>query len=163
MKMYDGFAEDTWKVSPKFTVTAGVRYDVQLTPPPGMINTQLPASFHLLQQTIKNVTDRVQPRVGFSMVALPSGDTVRARRLRLVFGVEPGQHLLCDARRERRCPDQLQLHRLQEQRRARRAGRPAPPSRTRPALSQYPNVPFMPTGPSLDRSASSQLAAQPPR
>ena len=34
MNMFDGFAEDTWKVQPNLTVTAGVRYDVQLTPAP---------------------------------------------------------------------------------------------------------------------------------
>ena len=37
MKMCDGFAEDTWKVTPNFTVTAGVRYDIQLTPNPGLV------------------------------------------------------------------------------------------------------------------------------
>ena len=35
MKMCDGFAEDTWKLMPNFTLTAGVRYDIQLTPGSG--------------------------------------------------------------------------------------------------------------------------------
>ena len=66
MKMFDGFAEDTWKIKPNFTLTAGVRYDVQLTPPPGLVNNNYPPISTEYSQTIKNVTDRVQPRVGFS-------------------------------------------------------------------------------------------------
>jgi hypothetical protein len=66
MKMYDGFGEDSWKVNRKLTVTAGVRYDVQLTPAPGKINTNYAPLSTYYSQTIKNVLDRVQPRVGFS-------------------------------------------------------------------------------------------------
>ena len=76
MQMYDGFAEDSWKVSRKFTVTAGLRYDVQLTPAPGRINNNYdPLSAHYTQ-TIKNVLDRVQPRIGFSYAPW-SGTVVR--------------------------------------------------------------------------------------
>lgn len=32
MKMYDFFGEDAWRLTPKLTVTAGIRYDLQLTP-----------------------------------------------------------------------------------------------------------------------------------
>jgi hypothetical protein len=65
MKMYDGFAEDTWKVSQKLTVNLGARYDFQLTPAPAIPNTSsaLAAEYNT---TIKNVADRVQPRIGFS-------------------------------------------------------------------------------------------------
>jgi hypothetical protein len=66
MKMFDGFAEDTWKLTPKFTLTAGVRYDVQLTPAPGTVNNNFAPLSTEYSQTIKNVMDRVQPRVGFS-------------------------------------------------------------------------------------------------
>jgi hypothetical protein len=65
MKMYDGFAEDTWKVSPKLTLNLGVRYDLQLTPAPGIPNTSSALAIKY-NSTIKNVTDRVQPRIGFS-------------------------------------------------------------------------------------------------
>ncbi len=65
MKMYDGFAEDTWKVSPKLTVNLGVRYDLQLTPPPAIPNTSSALAIKY-NSTIKNVEDRVQPRIGFS-------------------------------------------------------------------------------------------------
>jgi hypothetical protein len=66
MKMYDVFAEDSWKLTPKFTLNVGVRYDIQLTPAPGLINNNFPPLSTYYSQTIKNVLDRVQPRVGFS-------------------------------------------------------------------------------------------------
>ena len=66
MKMYNVFAGDDWKVTPKFTLNAGVRWDIQLTPPPGKINTNYSPLSNTYTQTIKNVTDRIQPRVGFS-------------------------------------------------------------------------------------------------
>jgi hypothetical protein len=66
MKMYDGFAEDSWKIRPNLTLTAGVRYDIQLTPAPGLINNNFPPISTQYSQTIKNVTDRVQPRIAFS-------------------------------------------------------------------------------------------------
>jgi len=66
MKMWDGFAEDTWKVTPNFTLTAGVRYDIQLTPSPGKVNTNYPPVSSEYSTSIKNVTDRVQPRIAFS-------------------------------------------------------------------------------------------------
>ena len=76
MKMFDAFAEDSWKLTPKFTLNAGVRYDVQLTPAPGLINNNFPPLSTYYSQTIKNVLDRVQPRVGFSWQPL-TGTVVR--------------------------------------------------------------------------------------
>jgi len=72
MKMFDAFAEDTWKLTPKFTLNAGVRYDIQLTPAPGLINNNYPPISTEYSGTIKNVTDRVQPRVGFSWSPYPT-------------------------------------------------------------------------------------------
>jgi len=66
MKMYDAFAEDSWKLRPNFLLNVGVRYDIQLTPPLGLINNNYPPLSTQYSQTIKNVTDRVQPRIGFS-------------------------------------------------------------------------------------------------
>ena len=66
MKMFDAFAEDSWKLTPNFTLTAGVRYDVQLTPAPGLVNNNFAPISTEYSQTIKNVLDRVQPRIGFS-------------------------------------------------------------------------------------------------
>ncbi len=68
--MYDGFAEDTWKLSHNFTVTAGVRYDIQLTPNPGLVNHLFDPISSEYTSSIKNVLDRVQPRVGLLMVAV---------------------------------------------------------------------------------------------
>ncbi len=76
MKMFDGFAEDTWKVTPTFTLTAGVRYDIQLTPAPGLVNNLFPPISTQYTQTIKNVTNRLQPRFGFSWQPY-AGMTVR--------------------------------------------------------------------------------------
>jgi outer membrane receptor protein involved in Fe transport len=76
MKMFDGFAQDDWKLRPNFTLTAGLRYDIQLTPAPGLINNNFPPISTEYSGTIKNVTDRVQPRVGFSWSPNP-GTVVR--------------------------------------------------------------------------------------
>jgi phage baseplate assembly protein gpV len=78
MNLIDGFAEDTWKVAPTLTLTAGVRYDIQITPAPqyttpsASLLASIPNSaavyggdFAKYSQTIKN-TSRVQPRFGFS-------------------------------------------------------------------------------------------------
>ena len=156
MKMLDGFAEDTWKVSPKFTLTAGVRYDVQLTPAPGLVNNNYPPVSSKYSTTIKNVLDRVQPRVGFSwspysgtvvrggyglFSALNQGSTYYA--MRVENGVvqinynytgcknsgEPGGGTTCTA-----VPNAANFE-------------------------QYPNVPFLPTGPSLGGSLHPQSGA----
>jgi hypothetical protein len=76
MKMYDAFAEDTWKITPNFTLTAGVRYDIQLTPAPGSVNNNFAPISTEYSGTIKNVTDRVQPRIGFSWQPM-TGTVVR--------------------------------------------------------------------------------------
>jgi hypothetical protein len=76
MKMFDGFAQDDWKLRPNLTLTAGLRYDIQLTPAPGLINNNFPPISAEYSGTIKNVTDRVQPRVGFSWSPNP-GTVVR--------------------------------------------------------------------------------------
>ncbi|MDR3751549.1 MAG: TonB-dependent receptor [Terracidiphilus sp.] len=70
MKMYDGFAEDSWKVSQKLTVNLGVRYDFQQTPSPAKPNTSSALAIEY-NTTIKNVADRVQPRIGFSWNLFP--------------------------------------------------------------------------------------------
>jgi outer membrane receptor protein involved in Fe transport len=76
MKMFDVFAEDTWKIRSNLTLNLGVRYDIQLTPAPGLVNNNYPPLSTYYSQTIKNVTDRVQPRVGFSWQPM-TGTVVR--------------------------------------------------------------------------------------
>lgn len=76
MKMFDGFGEDVWKLTPNFTLNVGVRWDVQLTPAPGLINNNYAPLSTYYTHTIKNVLGRVQPRVGFSWNPYP-GTVVR--------------------------------------------------------------------------------------
>jgi hypothetical protein len=76
MNMYDVFVQDSWAVNRKLTVNAGVRYDIQITPPPGKVNNNYPNISSEYTQTIKNVADRVTPRIGFSYNAMP-GTVIR--------------------------------------------------------------------------------------
>jgi len=71
MKMFDGFAEDMWTLRSNLTLNLGVRYDIQLTPNPLHPNTSstIAAAYNT---TIKNVEDRVQPRIGLSWSPQPS-------------------------------------------------------------------------------------------
>jgi len=75
MQMYDGFAEDSWKFRPSLVFNLGVRYDFQLTPSPAKPNTSS-AIAEYYNTTIKNVSDRVQPRIGFAWNPHP-GTVVR--------------------------------------------------------------------------------------
>ena len=84
MNMVDGFAEDSWKLRPNFTLTTGIRYDIQITPAPqyttpptipGINPLNYGTPFPLYSKTIKNVS-RFQPRVGFAWEANP-GTVVR--------------------------------------------------------------------------------------
>ena len=110
MKMFDGFFEDTWKLRPNLTITAGVRYDVQLTPAPGVNNPNFPPVSTKYSTAIKNVTRSRPTPYRIQLVALPHDG--RSWRLRHVLRSQPGQHLLRDACGERHRADQLQLHRL---------------------------------------------------
>lgn len=146
MKMFDGFAEDTWKLTSNFTLTAGVRYDVQLTPQPGLVNHLFDPISSQYTSAIKNVTDRVQPRVAFSwnpfagtvvrggyglFSALNQGSTYYAMRVengvvQLNYNFS-GCESLVGSVANTRC-----------------ATPPAGGSKL-----QYPNVPFTPSGPAL--------------
>ena len=131
MKMWDGFAQDTWAVNRKLTVTAGVRYDIQLTPPPGLVNNNYAPISTEYTQTIKNVTNRISPRIGFSYspmngtvirggygiyTALNQGSTYYAMRVDYNYS---GCKSSCTG------------------------------AFNTAATMQYPNVPFLPTGPAL--------------
>ena len=65
MKMFAGFAEDSWKIRQNLTLTAGVRYDIQLTPAPIQNNTNFAPLSTYYSSTIKN-TNRIQPRVALA-------------------------------------------------------------------------------------------------
>jgi hypothetical protein len=148
MKMYDGFAEDDWKITPNFTLNAGVRYDIQLTPPPGLVNNNYAPLSTEYTSSIKNVTDRVQPRVGFSwspyvgtvvrggyglFSALNQGSTYYAMRVENGVVQINYNYTGCGAT----------------------SGATTASCSTLPSSSTYlvyPNVPFQPTGPSLSNA-----------
>jgi hypothetical protein len=76
MNMFDVFSQDTWALRRNITVTAGVRWDAQFTPSPGLVNNNYDPLSAEYTSSIKNVLDRVQPRVGFSWSPF-SGTVVR--------------------------------------------------------------------------------------
>lgn len=141
MNMFDGFAEDTWKIKPNFILTAGVRYDIQITPNPIKTNTNYAPLSTYYSSTIKN-TNRIQPRVGFSwqvqpgtlvrggygmFSALTQGSTYYAMRvengvIQINYNFTGCESSVGTA--TSRCP-------------------------TVPNVEKYPNVPFPVTGPSL--------------
>jgi hypothetical protein len=144
MKMYDGFGEDTWKIAPNFTVTAGLRYDLQLTPPPVKFNTNYAPLSTYYSQTIKNVTDRVQPRVAFSWSPL-AGTVVRGG-YGLFSALNQGSTYY--AMRVENGVVQINYNFTGCESGATQATRcPTVPSAA--ALLKYPNVPFPVTGPPL--------------
>ena len=142
MKMFDGFAEDNWKLRRNLTVTAGVRYDVQLTPPPTRINTNYAPLSTLYSSTIKNVLNRVQPRLAFAWEAQP-GTVVRGG-YGLFSGLNQGSTYY--AMRVENGVVQVNYNYTG-----------CSSSKTSPTTCSsipanalaYPNVPFQPTGPPL--------------
>lgn len=149
MTMYDGFAEDTWRWKPNFTITGGVRWDVQLTPAPGLINNNfLPLSAEYTK-TIKNVLDRVQPRLGFSWSPFPK--TVVRGGYGLFSALNQGSTYY--AMRVENGVVQINYNYTgceSSVGSVAKAKCPTVPSTT--TSLQYPNVPFPVTGPSLSKS-----------
>jgi len=146
MKMLDGFGEDSWKVTPKFTLTAGVRYDVQLTPAPGKINTNYAPLSTYYSQTIKNVLDRVQPRVGFAWNPMPG--TVFRGGYGMFSALNQGSTYY--AMRVENGVVQINYNYTGCESGSTQATRcPTVPTTTE---EQYPNVPFPVTGPSLSNA-----------
>lgn len=149
MKMYDGFAEDTWRVTPKFTVTAGVRYDVQLTPSPGLVNNNYPPISTYYSKSIKNVMNRVQPRVGFSWS--PYIGTVVRGGYGLFSGLNQGSTYY--AMRVENGVVQINYNYTGCLNLVGSVAKSKCPTVPNSASSlKYPNVPFLPTGPSLSQS-----------
>jgi hypothetical protein len=138
MNMFDFFAQDTWAVNRRLTVTAGLRYDVQLTPAPGLINNNYNPISAQYTQTIKNVADRVAPRFGFSYQVMP-GTVVRGG-----YGIYTAlnQGSTYYAMRVENGVVQVNYN---------YSGCKSGCSSTfnTAGTEQYPNVPFLPPGPSL--------------
>ena len=140
-KIFDGFIEDSWKVRQNFTVNAGVRYDFQLTPPPVRNNTNFAPLSTLYSSTIKNVSDRVQPRIGFSYEAHP-GTVVR------------GGYGLFSALNQGSTYYAMRVENgvVQVNYNYQGCGAVTCPATTSLSTLAYPNLPFNPTGPSISGS-----------
>jgi outer membrane receptor protein involved in Fe transport len=148
MKMYDGFGEDTWKVDRKLTVTAGLRYDVQLTPAPGLINTNYAPLSTYYSQTIKNVLDRVTPRVGFSYS--PFNGTVVRGGYGLFTALNQGSTYY--AMRVENGVVQINYNYTGCKASVGKSTSTCPTVPSTSASLQYPNVPFPVSGPPLSKS-----------
>jgi hypothetical protein len=141
MKMFDGFAEDSWKLRPNLTVNVGVRYDIQLTPAPVKNNTNYAPLSTFYSSTIKNVTDRVQPRIGISWQPY-TGTVVRAG-YGLFSGLNQGSTYY--AMRVENGVVQVNYN-------YQGCAASCTAAKAATAGLLYPNVPFQPTGPALSGS-----------
>lgn len=137
MKMFDGFAQDTWKITPKLTMTAGLRYDIQITPAPIKNNTNFPPLSTLYSSSIKN-TSRFQPRVALSWEPMP-GTVFRAG-----YGIFSGLNQGSTYYAMRVENGVIQVNNNY-------TGCGATCTATSAALVglQFPNVPYLPPGPAL--------------
>ena len=144
MKMFDGFAEDSWKLRPNFTVTAGIRYDIQITPAPIKKNTNFAPLSTFYSSTIKN-TNRVQPRIAASWQ--PYQGTVVRAGYGLFSGLNQGSTYY--AMRVENGVVQVNYNYTGC---GPASGASTSSCKTVPSTTdtlQFPNVPFAPTGPPL--------------
>ena len=149
MNMFDVFGEDNWKANRYLTVTAGLRWDAQFTPPPGLVNNNYAPLSTQYTQSIKNVLDRVQPRVGFSWS--PFGGTVVRGGYGLFSALNQGSTYYAD--RVENGVVQINYNYtgcLASVGSVANAKCPTVPSTS--TKLQFPDVPFQPTGPSLSNA-----------
>jgi len=137
MNMFDFFVQDTWAVNRKLNVTAGLRYDVQLTPSPGLVNNNYDPISAEYTSSIKNVADRVAPRFGFSYQLHP-GTVVRGG-----YGIYTAlnQGSTYYAMRVENGVVQVNYNYS--------GCKSSCTGFNTAATEQYPNVPLLPTGPAL--------------
>ena len=149
MKMYDAFAEDQWKITPTLTMTAGVRWDVQITPTPIKNNNNFPPLSTQYSSTIKN-TNRIQPRVGLAWSPHP-GTVVRAG-----YGIFSGlnQGSTYYAMRVENGVIQVNYNFTG-------CGSSCNAASAAAVGLQFPNVPFLPPGPPLSSAAVPAGGTQP--
>jgi len=145
MKMFDGFAEDAWKVLPNLTVTAGLRYDIQLTPSPGLVNHLFDPISSEYTSSIKNVSDRVQPRVAFSWS--PYSGTVVRGGYGLFSALNQGSTYY--AMRVENGVVQLNYTFSGCKSSVGKAGTTCPTPPASGTRLQYPDLPYQPSGPAL--------------
>jgi hypothetical protein len=158
MKMFDGFAEDSWKVNQKLSLDLGVRYDVQLTPAPGLINNNFPPISTQYSKTIKNVLNRVQPRLGFSWA--PQVGTIVRGGYGVFSGLNQGSTYY--AMRVENGVVQINYNYSGcKNSGGAGGGSTCTSAPSAAAVLQYPNVPFLPTGPSLSSALHPDGGATP--
>jgi Carboxypeptidase regulatory-like domain len=148
MNMFDVFAEDSWKMTRNLTVTAGLRWDAQFTPPPGLVNNNYAPLSSQYTQTIKNVLDRVQPRVGFSYS--PFTGTVIRGGYGLFSALNQGSTYY--AMRVENGVVQINYNYTGCKSSVGTAGSTCPTVPSASTKLQFPNVPFQPTGPPLSQA-----------
>jgi len=157
MKMWDGFAEDSWKINQKLSVDIGARYDIQLTPPPGLINNNFAPLSTLYSKTIKNVTNRVQPRLGFSWT--PNVGTIVRGGYGIFSGLNQGSTYY--AMRVENGVVQINYNYSGCKNSTGTSTSTCPTVPNTSTTLQYPNVPFLPTGPSLSSALHPDGGATP--
>ena len=101
-----GFFEDSWKARRNLTLNLGVRYEVQLIPQPPKPNTATPLTT-LYTSTINIDKNNFAPRLGVAW-EVGKGTVLRAG-YGIFYAQDHQQHLLRDARGERRHPADVQL------------------------------------------------------
>ncbi|MDR3746812.1 MAG: TonB-dependent receptor [Acidobacteriota bacterium] len=67
---YDFFAEDSWKVTPRLSITYGLRYEYDPMPSPQVANASVPATNHM-----PNDKNNWGPRAGFAWDIFGDGNT----------------------------------------------------------------------------------------
>lgn len=149
MKMLDAFAEDSWKVRQNLTLTLGIRWDLQITPPPVQNNTNVPPISTIYSSTIKN-TDRFQPRVALAWT--PYEGTVVRAGYGLFSGLNQGSTYY--AMRVENGVVQVNYNFTG-------CGSTCTSATAAKVGLQFPNVPFLPPGPSLSTSIVPTGAALP--
>lgn len=148
MNMFDIFGEDTWKVNRYLTVTAGVRWDAQFTPAPGLVNNNYAPLSTEYTSSIKNVLDRVQPRIGFSWS--PYSGTVVRGGYGLFSALNQGSTYY--AMRVENGVVQINYNYTGCLNSTGTASSTCPTVPSTSSSLLYPNVPFTPTGPSLSKA-----------
>jgi hypothetical protein len=68
---YAGFVQDEWKVSPRLSVTLGLRYEYEQVP-----NAQLPNPLVPQTESLPSDKNNIAPRVGFAYDVFGSGKTI---------------------------------------------------------------------------------------